>query len=549
MYILSTILLGAALVHAGQVVKNWDITYLTTNRGVDQPARRGITVNGQFPIPPVQATAGDTLVLNVHNSLDVPTSLHSHGILQRGTNYYDGVSMTTECSIAPGSNFTYNIPLKQAGTYWIHGHTSEQLFDGLRIPLIIRNPFEPYRYDDELTLAFEDWWPQNFGDFLNTVLTKHIIPLSPPPRLLVNGLPANQTRSLSFKPGRTYRIRLISMLSMPHVEFSIDNHDLQIVEVDGVYTKRKAVKVVRLSSGQRVSVLVTAKPTTNLNYNYHVSMLAEFLPSVPDVIPITYTSTVVYSPNASVQNTTSIPSEPFDDLGLEALPISISSIIDNLLQLQVLSPDRSLFIEAHMGFNMQYVPYESFNYKSYAAPLVPSMLSAMTTGSRAINPMTYGPQTNAHVLNYGDVIELVVTSASFVSHSFHLHGHVFQIVERGFNNDTTGALRRSIPPGANPVQRDTIYIPQGQYAVIRFKADNPGAWLFHCHFDIHMGMGMNMVFIEAPTRMQSTLKIPQTIIDQCKSQGKPYSGNVVGHSTYNYDGAPNMPDILPIPGA
>ncbi|KAI8323092.1 hypothetical protein GQ54DRAFT_117505, partial [Martensiomyces pterosporus] len=248
MHIFSAILFAAGVVHAAQVTQNWDITYITTSRGLDTPPRRGITVNGQFPIPPVQANTGDTLVLNVHNSLDVPTSLHSHGILQRGTNYYDGVSMTTECAIAPGSNFTYNIPLNQAGTFWIHGHASEQLFDGLRIPLVVQELLPPYRYDDDYTLAFEDWWPQNFSDFLNTVQTKHVIPLDPPPRLLVNGLPANQTRTLNFSPGKTYRIRLISMLSMPNVEFAIDGHDLQVIEVDGIYTKQKTVKVVRLAS-------------------------------------------------------------------------------------------------------------------------------------------------------------------------------------------------------------------------------------------------------------------------------------------------------------
>lgn len=34
---------------------------------------------------------------------------------------------------------------------------------------------------------------------------------------------------------------------------------------------------------------------------------------------------------------------------------------------------------------------------------------------------------------------------------------------------------------ANPMRRDTIAVPPGGSATIRFRADNPGAWLLHCH--------------------------------------------------------------------
>lgn len=30
--------------------------------------------------------------------------------------------------------------------------------------------------------------------------------------------------------------------------------------------------------------------------------------------------------------------------------------------------------------------------------------------------------------------------------------------------------------------KDTISIPSAGYTIVRFKATNPGFWLFHCHF-------------------------------------------------------------------
>jgi L-ascorbate oxidase len=41
--------------------------------------------------------------------------------------------------------------------------------------------------------------------------------------------------------------------------------------------------------------------------------------------------------------------------------------------------------------------------------------------------------------------------------------------------------------------KDTITVPDGGYTIIRFKADNPGYWLFHCHIEFHAEIGMSLV--------------------------------------------------------
>jgi FtsP/CotA-like multicopper oxidase with cupredoxin domain len=43
------------------------------------------------------------------------------------------------------------------------------------------------------------------------------------------------------------------------------------------------------------------------------------------------------------------------------------------------------------------------------------------------------------------------------------------------------------------VLRDTVQIPRRGYAVLRFRADNPGVWLFHCHVMWHLAGGMAMI--------------------------------------------------------
>ena len=69
------------------------------------------------------------------------TSIHWHGLLQKGTPYMDGSPYATQCPIAPYSTFDYNFNVgDQVGTYWYHSHSGPQYYDGLFGPFIIDDP-------------------------------------------------------------------------------------------------------------------------------------------------------------------------------------------------------------------------------------------------------------------------------------------------------------------------------------------------------------------------------------------------------------------------
>lgn len=128
---------------------------------------------------------------------------------------------------------------------------------------------------------------------------------------------------------------------------------------------------------------------------------------------------------------------------------------------------------------------------------------------------------NAHaiVLDHMQVVDMVISNFDTGTHPFHLHGHVFQVVDRGSVPFTAVNSTKS-----NPLQRDTIVIPTMEYAVLRFTADNPGTWLMHCHIEWHLQSGLAVTFIEAPERIKGPA--PQAILDQCKPYG--VSGNANG---------------------
>lgn len=57
--------------------------------------------------------------------------------------------------------------------------------------------------------------------------------------------------------------------------------------------------------------------------------------------------------------------------------------------------------------------------------------------------------------------------------------------------DEAGEIQRRLK-GA-PI-KDTVTVPDGGYTIVRFVANNPGFWLFHCHIEFHVEVGMAIVF-------------------------------------------------------
>ncbi|KFB43437.1 laccase 1 [Anopheles sinensis] len=101
-------------------------------------------------------------------------------------------------------------------------------------------------------------------------------------------------------------------------------------------------------------------------------------------------------------------------------------------------------------------------------------------------------------------VEMVMIDEGYTfdaNHPFHLHGHAFRVVgmDRVSRNTTVEDIRAMDEAGLlkrrfkrAPI-KDTVTIPDGGYTIIRFIANNPGYWLFHCHIEFHAEIGMSLV--------------------------------------------------------
>jgi iron transport multicopper oxidase len=163
------------------------------------------------------------------------------------------------------------------------------------------------------------------------------------------------------------------------------------------------------------------------------------------------------------------------------------------------------------------------------------------------DPIVYG-QIHPFIVSEGDIVDIIVNNRDPAVHPFHLHGHHFQVLARGpsgagdwptpdSNKSHELAVLNAIPP-----KRDTISVMANSFAVLRFRADNPGVYLFHCHIEWHVEMGLTATIIEAPERLRD-LPIPEDHKRLCEAAGIPTVGNAGGsmdaHDTSNYNTAPS----------
>ena len=89
---------------------NYDWSIGWVNRNPDGLLERPVIgINGQWPIPVINATKGDRIIANVHNHLgNESTTVHWHGLFQNGTNMMDGPGGVTQCHVLPGHSITYD---------------------------------------------------------------------------------------------------------------------------------------------------------------------------------------------------------------------------------------------------------------------------------------------------------------------------------------------------------------------------------------------------------------------------------------------------------
>jgi FtsP/CotA-like multicopper oxidase with cupredoxin domain len=194
---------------------------------------------GTVPGPLLRAKRGQEFNVRLFNELAEPTSLHWHGV--RLANAMDGVPDLTQPQIGPGASFDYRFHAPDAGTFWYHAHSFEQLDRGLYGALIVEEP-EPVDADRDVALVLGV--PPEAGQL-------------PQELVLVNG---TVRPDIPVRLGERLRLRLINATRARGISLRLEGHAPWVMAIDGQPAEPFLARESRvgLAPGSRVDLFLDA---------------------------------------------------------------------------------------------------------------------------------------------------------------------------------------------------------------------------------------------------------------------------------------------------
>ncbi|VAH30762.1 unnamed protein product [Triticum turgidum subsp. durum] len=512
-------------------------TFSVGNLTIDRLGQRQVitAVNGQFPGPMLEARDGDAVVVHVVNYSPYNITIHWHGVLQRLSGWADGPSMVSQCPIRPGgATYTYRFNVTgQEGTLWWHAHVSflrATVYGALLIRPGPDRPHYPFPAPyGEATLLLGEWWNASVVD-----IERQAMLTGGPPNnsvaLTINGIPSGY--ELAVRHGETYLLRLVNAALSYQLFFKVAGHAFTVVAADACYTDPYNTDVIVLAPGQTVDALMHANASPG-----RYCMAAQVYQSVANA---TYTTTTTgllryeHGAEAAGMSTIMMPSMPeFKDSataqdfygsltgllrdGKPTVPLHVDtrmlvtyglgiapcmptqtlcnrtrgSVAASMNNVSFQLPKAMSLLEARMRGNADGVYTRDF-------PDRPPVMFDFTNGSMSSNRsvMLTSKGTRVKRLRFNTTVEVVLQNTAILgseNHPLHLHGFNFYVLAQGAGNFNARTAVRSYNL-VNPQQRNTVAVPAGGWAVIRFTADNPGVWVMHCHLDAHLPFGLAMAF-------------------------------------------------------
>ncbi|KAI0400497.1 multicopper oxidase [Xylaria palmicola] len=462
------------------VIREYWFDLVNSTLSPDGVPRLSLTINGSIPGPTIEADWGDTIVVHLRNSLENNgTSIHWHGLRQKGSPDQDGVASITQCPVAPGDSTTYTFKATQYGTTWYHSHYSLQAWNGLFGGIIIRGPASaPYDEDKDL-IVLSDWLHQT-TDELYAIASS-----AGPPTAnngLINGLnvygDGGSRFQTTFESGKSYRLRIVNTAIDTMFKFGIDNHTLTVIANDLVPIVPYETEMVSIGIAQRYDVVVNANQDAG---NYWMRAIPQLTCSANEMTLnikgiVTYDGVTVADPTTEGHEYT----DDCNDEALENLVPSLSLDAGDATTQEVMNVGLSI-VNSFFKWTINNNTFLS----DWGEPTLEKVLTPGSTFSDGENIVNLN-ETNTWTY-------LIIESQLGLTHPFHLHGHDFYILAQVPMATFSDSSELNL---SNPPRRDVAMLPATGFLAIAFQNDNPGVWLAHCHIGWHTSQGFALQLVE-----------------------------------------------------
>ena len=436
-------------------------------------ARRVIEVDGKAAavfglIQPdgrhgIVADAGKRFHVQLVNQLDEHTLVHWHGLTPPSDQ--DGVPELSQPALKAGTDYEYDFLLARPGTNWMHSHVGLQEQQLLTAPLIVRDPAEVTRDEQEVVVLLHDFIfrdpaeilaglsggmdeardmegmagmdhpATNHGSGSMTAMQPHLNDIDFD-AYLANDRTLGDPETVRVEAGGRVRLRIINAASSTNFWLDLGALTGDLVAVDGHAIAPLPGRRFPLAIAQRADIRLRLPAGAGA---YPILAVREGDTARTGIILATAGAAIARIPDRAEAPTGAL------DLDLErrlvAADGSLAGAADRPVRRHILELTGNM-----MGFVWGF------------------------------NGLRFGEDTPL-VVQQGERVEIRLVNRTDMSHPIHLHGHPFQVIAID-GSSFAGALR------------DTVLVPVGGTVTIAFAADNPGHWAFHCHNLYHMAAGM-----------------------------------------------------------
>ncbi|KAF9699243.1 hypothetical protein EKO04_003008 [Ascochyta lentis] len=548
---------------------NWDYAAAPTTReyswiiadhelNPDGVFRPMMLINSTFPGPLVEVNENDEIIVHVHNEATNATSIHWHGLYQNGTAHMDGTVGVTNCPIAPGQTFTYRFNVTgQTGTYWYHSHVSMQASDGLVGPLVIHSrqetELQKLAYKQDRVVLLSD----HYYDPSSELLMQYLAPGSEndepvPPSALING---RNVRNCTSLPGRncsstglanalfdlsskeSTRLRIINVGAFAEFSLQIDEHEFSVTEVDGTDVHPQSIHRLNINPAQRYSIILSppAAPKED-GYWMRARMVTHCFAYENSELEEEVWGIVHYDNDdrKAEEKDVTLPKPQSKDwpevIEVECRDLNTTALTPVDAMRAPEKADDFIYLRSSFQIGDWRLSRGFLNESSWRGdvrkPILHTLLdhntplNSTTPRSGAFDTQNFNPKTQLiYTTNGIRTIDILIQNLDDGSHPFHLHGYKFWVLKQGKGYAPQPSSVPSLYSAmdlTNPLRRDTASIEAYGWLLLRFVADNPGAWAFHCHIGWHNEAGLGMVFA---TRVEGIREVSGGARGLCEGEG------------------------------
>ena len=460
------------------VLKNGDVYEMTAEmvqQTVGNTTIKRLAYNRQIPGPRLIVEQGATITLQLTNSLEIPTTLHSHGI--RLSDAFDGVPlqmMGKQKEILPGESFLYTLTFPDAGVFWYHPHMREDYTQEMGMYgnffVTPKDPAYFGKVDREEFLMIDDFAKSIpfFKDYTDHSLMGRYGDI-----FLINNQDDFQ---ITAKRGEKIRFYITNTANTRVFDLQIDGGAMKLVGGDnGRIEKEEKIDHLILGPAERAIVEIQFEDDGIFPVLHRGKTLGQIT-----VLPEDLHSVEMLSFSENTSDYAAIRDQFADLLKKPAdKKLKIGMEMNGMGHMEGMNHDM-------MGMMNGGVADDGIEWEDNMG-----MMNAMSTdqNTKWILEDTETGEENMDIqwkFQKGSLVKIEIFNDPKgmhpMQHPIHFHGQRFVV------------LSIDGKPNENLQWKDTVLIPSGKTVTLAVEMNNVGSWMAHCHIAEHLHAGMMFHF-------------------------------------------------------